>query len=133
MAKKKLECAPFECDAKCCRYVALVIDTPRTKNDFENIRWFVSHEKVAVSKDQENDWLLEFETPCKHLKNNLCEIYENRPEICRCYDPDDCERKYDGGYAKIRFTAPEEVEQFVAKRWSLTGGGKNGKKKTAKK
>jgi uncharacterized protein len=126
MAKKKLECAPFECEAKCCRYVAIVIDTPRSKNEFENIRWFVSHENVFVSKDQDNDWLLEFMTPCKHLKNNLCAIYENRPEICRDYDPNDCERKHDGGYAKIRFSEPGEVEKFTAKRWGTVA------KKTAK-
>jgi len=126
MGKNALECTPFECEAKCCRYVAIVIDTPRSKNDFENIRWFVSHENTYVSKDRDDDWLLEFATPCKHLKDNLCAIYENRPLICRNYDPDQCERN-DNESIKLRFSSPEEVDRYVAKRWGLQGQKKKGK------
>ena len=112
------ECLPPNCDAKCCRYVAIVLDTPRSKSDFENIRWFVSHENIAVHKDKDGDWLVEFVTPCKYLNDQLCSIYENRPEVCRKYDPDDCEKKFDT--TEITFKNIEDVERFTAQRWDLT-------------
>ncbi|HOO55396.1 MAG TPA: YkgJ family cysteine cluster protein [bacterium] len=111
------ECTPDECNAKCCRYVAIVIDTPVSKADFEDIRWFVAHENTYVYKDEDNDWILEFVTPCKFLKNNRCTMYDRRPVICRDYDPAVCARDKNGEEQKIRFTNPDEVDKFVLKRW----------------
>ncbi len=110
-------CRADKCNAFCCRYISVHIDTPRSKVDFDEIRWFVSHENVVVYKDEENDWLVEFVTPCKFLKNNKCEIYEARPDVCREYDPDGCADSEKNIEMKIAFKKPTDVEKFVAKRW----------------
>ena len=40
------------CTAKCCRYFALPIETPTTKEDFEFIRWYLLHERATVFTDE---------------------------------------------------------------------------------
>lgn len=73
-----------ECKAKCCRYVAVEIDKPTTKRDYDQVRWYLLHEHMKVFVDHDNDWFLEFETVCEELKENaLCGVYETRPQICR--------------------------------------------------
>ena len=37
-----------ECGAKCCRYFCFEIDEPDTYEEFENVRWYLCHEHVAV-------------------------------------------------------------------------------------
>ena len=44
------------CLAKCCRYFMLQIDTPSSKDDFENIRWYLAHRGVSVVIDMEGEW-----------------------------------------------------------------------------
>ena len=80
-----------KCDALCCKYFALEIDKPTTKNDFENIRWYISHQKTSVFI-QNRKWYLNIKNRCKHLDgNNRCKIYETRPAICRRLDSKGCE------------------------------------------
>lgn len=62
------------CAAKCCRYVMLQIDTPRSRADFENIRWQVSHENITIHVEKRN-WFLHIDTKCRHLtEDNRCGI-----------------------------------------------------------
>ena len=80
-----------KCTALCCKYFALEIDKPTTKNDFENIRWYISHQRTSVFI-QQGKWYLNVKNRCKHLDgNNRCKIYEERPAICRRLDPGNCE------------------------------------------
>ena len=80
-----------KCEALCCKYFALEIDKPTTRNDFENIRWYISHQKTSVFI-QNGKWHLSVKNRCKHLdSNNHCRIYETRPAICRKLDPKECE------------------------------------------
>jgi len=79
------------CDAKCCKYVVLDIDTPETKEDFENVRWYVAHKDVEVYVDFEGVWNVRFITMCEHLNNSdRCDIYDNRPEVCREFSYETC-------------------------------------------
>jgi Fe-S-cluster containining protein len=76
------------CTARCCKYFALEIDKPTSRQEFDHIRWYLMHEGIAVWVD-EGDWYLEVRTICKHLQpDNTCGIYENRPEVCREYGSD---------------------------------------------
>jgi uncharacterized protein len=52
-----------ECEAKCCKYFALQIDTPKRKSDFENIRWYLAHENVSVFVDKRK-WFLNVDNKC---------------------------------------------------------------------
>ena len=72
-----------KCSALCCRYFALQIDTPEDAEDFDSIKWYLIHEDTWVWVD-DNEWYVQVDRKCKHLQsNNLCGIYETRPQICR--------------------------------------------------
>jgi len=102
------------CD-HCCRYVSIQIDTPRSKRDFENIRWYLLHKNVSVMIDFEGDWLVQFDTPCEWLVEGRCTHYELRPVICRDYDPAECER-YGGPAEKVLFRTPDDLEKYLRER-----------------
>ena len=74
-----------KCSALCCRYFALQIDTPEDAEDFDSIKWYLIHEDTWVWVD-DDEWYVQVDRKCKHLQsNNLCGIYETRPQICRDY------------------------------------------------
>jgi len=112
--KNKKENICKDCDGKCCKYVALEIDKPETKKDFENIKWHVCHENVNVFVGEDGEWYIEFLTPCEFLgEDNKCKIYDKRPKICRSYSQDKC-LFYNGGYEeKYTFNKIEDVEAYV--------------------
>jgi Fe-S-cluster containining protein len=100
------------CTAKCCRYFALPIETPKTWKDFEFVRWFLLHDRASIFTEN-NDWFLLVHTPCKHLRtDNLCGIYETRPAICRDYTTKDCEYEDSWVYDHYWETA-EQVEEYA--------------------
>lgn len=80
----------------CCSYITVGLDTPEDHEDYDEIVWFLLHENTMVyieEEDGEDNWYIEFKTPCKALKeDNTCGNYENRPDVCREYDPEECDR-----------------------------------------
>ena len=79
------------CGGGCCKYFSLPLDTPRTDRAFDDIRWYLMHEDTQVYK-LEGAWYLLMMRRCKYLRpDNLCGNYDDRPEICRDYDPTSCE------------------------------------------
>jgi Fe-S-cluster containining protein len=110
------------CTAKCCRYFALPIDTPTERHDFDTIRWFLLHERASVFVD-DGTWYLLVHTKCKHLQpNNLCGIYETRPQICRDYTTDACEYDDDWTYDQY-FETPEQLMEYVEAVFPPPRGG----------
>jgi Fe-S-cluster containining protein len=105
------------CDGKCCKYVVIQIDNPETLEDFENIKWFLCHKNVNVFVDEDNDWHVEFLTPCEFLgENNLCGIYDKRPAICREYAQDEC--PFHNEYSeKYTFNSLEDLEGYIKNVW----------------
>ena len=100
------------CTAKCCKYFALPIDTPDTWKDFEYLRWYLLHDRASLFID-EGCWYLMVHTRCKHLRDdNLCGIYETRPDICREYTTDNCEYESDWTYDNY-FETPEQVFEYA--------------------
>lgn len=100
------------CSAKCCRYFALPIDKPESRDEFENIRWFMLHGRVGLFVD-DNVWYLMVFADCRHLRpDNMCGIYETRPTICRSYSTDNCEYDDDGIYDQY-FETPEQMWEFM--------------------
>lgn len=104
------------CTGYCCRYIALPIDTPDSKKDFDDIRWYLLHEGVAVFVE-DGEWFINIQTKCRHLRSDyMCGIYETRPQICRDYSTDNCDyHSGDYGWAE-HFTAPEHLDEFVKMR-----------------
>ena len=99
------------CTAKCCRYFALPIETPKSKKDFEYMRWYLIHGRISIFVDGET-WYLMVHNVCDHLQDdNRCGIYQTRPQICRDYTTDDCEYDGDGQYDML-FESADQIAEF---------------------
>ena len=116
-AKPRREAIPKDkvlceyCPAKCCRYFALPIEEPEDYADFEFMRWFLLHERATVFREGQQ-WYLLVHTVCRHLReDNLCGIYETRPQICRDYTTDNCEYEDDWTY-DFYLETPEQVVEY---------------------
>lgn len=78
--------------ARCCTYVAVGINAPTTPKLATEILWHLYHQGVSVCRDEAGEWYVQFEARCKNLgPGNMCEVYLNRPHICRAYDDQTCE------------------------------------------
>ncbi len=105
-----------DCPAMCCRYVATEIDPPTSKSEYDNVRWYLMHTGVHVFIDHDDDWYIEFETPCENLdSDNRCARYEQRPLICRDHGDTDvnCEFHSEELPFKIRFSRVSEFEAWL--------------------
>jgi len=109
--KNKLLCDG--CD-ECCRYIALEIDKPKSQEDYDNIIWFLLHKNVHVYVNFDNEWLVEFATPCKMLnpKTRLCTIHKSRPQICRDHKQKDCVRHDPEPAEKLSFRTADEFKKY---------------------
>ena len=76
----------------CCTYLAVGIDGPVNAKAATEILWHLYHEGVSIYRDGDNEWMVQFESRCRHLMvDNKCAIYEQRPQICREYSEVSCE------------------------------------------
>lgn len=76
---------------ECCKAIAEEILQPKTKDDYNDLKWYLWHENINLAIDKDNKWVIEIKTRCKHLtKNNQCKIYNQRPPVCRNYSPSQC-------------------------------------------
>jgi uncharacterized protein len=121
------------CTAVCCHYIALPIDEPDTKRDFDDMRWYLMHEGVTVFIE-DGDWFIQFKTKCRNLQTDFkCGVYETRPTICREYKDDGCD--YVGGdyeYDEL-FTEPEQIVAYGKKVLAAKPKTKKRKKKKSTK
>lgn len=100
------------CPAACCRHIALPLDKPVGKRDYDDIRWYIMHENVSIFVE-EGDWYVQFQTRCRNLgADNLCRIYETRPDICREYEPGSCDYAGSSYTYDHLFTHPKQVEEY---------------------
>jgi hypothetical protein len=92
--------------------VAVGINPPTRARWATDILWYLYHELVSVYRDGEGEWMVQFETRCRHLAHNkLCRIYPHRPHICRAFDNRSCEvNDPDGGRL---FSTPEEFLEYM--------------------
>ena len=104
-----------DCNKECCKSVIVEIDEPKTREDWDDIRWEVAHENVNVLKDDEGDWCIEFLTPCTKLDSEgKCKIYDKRPRICKKYNLNSCLLNGDSEYYEIIFRSTEEVDKYLS-------------------
>jgi uncharacterized protein len=100
------------CTAKCCKYFALPMDRPKTRKDYDFVRWFLLHERASAFTE-DGTWYLLVHTRCKHLQpDNRCGIYETRPQICREYTTADCEYDDDWVYEQY-FETAEQIADYM--------------------
>ena len=101
------------CTGMCCRYLALPIDEPEDREEFDDIRWYLLHEGVSVFVES-GEWYLYIATDCRHLQSDYrCGIYETRPRICRKYTTENCDY-HSGEYDwEQHFTCPEHLDAYA--------------------
>ncbi|MCU0913658.1 MAG: YkgJ family cysteine cluster protein [Planctomycetes bacterium] len=102
------------CAGLCCRYFALPIETPETRADYDDIRWYLCHEGTSVFVE-DGDWYLSVRNACRHLspETHRCAIYDRRPKICRTYKHSDCDYvpgEYD---YELHFTSDRDMDEFI--------------------
>ena len=111
-AKKKTthnECS--DCPAICCRDLAMAIGKPHTKEEIEDLKWQVRFDTVDIFI-KHHHWYLRVKGKCMYLgKNNLCKIYDTRPEKCRVHKAPNCEKF--GEYHEVLIRTPEELEEYL--------------------
>lgn len=105
------------CTALCCNYVSTEIDPPTTARDFDQLRWYLMHPGVRVyCEDTSGGWFIQFMSRCRFLQaDNLCGIYETRPQICRDLQPTECEFALGPGDRHL-FQNLEEFDRWLAER-----------------
>jgi Fe-S-cluster containining protein len=100
------------CTARCCRYFALPIETPKSPKDFDYLRWYLIHGRISVFVDGDK-WFLMVHNDCEHLQeDHRCGIYDDRPQICRSYTTEECEYDGDGQYDML-FECAEQIVEFA--------------------
>jgi Fe-S-cluster containining protein len=103
------------CTGLCCRYIALPIETPEDRQDFDDVRWYLLHENISVFVE-DGDWYINIAADCRHLKDDFCcAIYATRPRICREYTTENCDY-HSGDYGwEQHFTCPQHLDEYVRK------------------
>lgn len=109
---KKALC--HKCIGLCCRYVALPIDTPKTRGDFDDIRWYLTHKGVTIFVEKKS-WYVSVDNTCRHLsaKDYRCKIYDKRPRICKGYKHVDCELTKGEYDYDLYFTNDRQMEEYM--------------------
>jgi len=103
------------CRAICCRYIVKRISPPRTRLDWDELYWFLCHEKVAIYIE-ERKWYLLVNVPCVHLtRTSRCRVYPVRPDVCRLHDPENCEYTGELDFQEYLET-PEDLMRLMEKR-----------------
>lgn len=99
---------------QCCHYVAIEVDTPESRRDFDNIRWYLYHPGIEVFIDQDDNWNVLFHSRCENLQDDgKCGVYETRPAICREYDNTDCEPNNDEPAEKVILRTAADLDHWM--------------------
>jgi len=107
----------LKCNARCCRYFCFQISTPETYEDFEQVRWYLTHENISVLIDPDGDWWILIDNRCKWLAESAegprCIHYDDRPVICRRFSPETCDFTLGPYQTQERFTDPDLFEAYA--------------------
>jgi len=137
MAKEKTKKSKSlckKCTALCCRYFALPIETPHTKKDYDDIRWYLCHKDVTVFVE-DGDWYINIKNKCRYFseKDYRCKIYDKRPGICSNYTVKDCDAT-EGEYDyQLHFTSDEQMQEYIKTKFSNSTRQKRKAKKKRRK
>lgn len=99
---------------KCCTYVTVEIDKPRTSREYDQWIWALHHTGLSLYVENPERWSLCIEAVCEKLDDNgRCGIYGRHPVLCREYDPRSCERRLPLATIRARFHSGEEFERWL--------------------
>lgn len=116
-----------KCGARCCRYMAMEIDEPENREDYDNIRWYLLHRGVSVFIDHDDKWHVEFEAECEALGDDqLCSMYESRPVLCRGHGDESGTCEFFDDPCQQRFETADQLTAYLDRegvkwRWKKAG------------
>jgi len=111
-AREGSQTACADCPALCCHDLAIPIDRPRLREDIDDLKWKLRYDTVHVAI-RNRRWYLVVNGRCIYLdENNLCTIYEQRPDTCRNHNPPDCERF--GRWYQYWIDSPDGLDEYLA-------------------
>ena len=103
----------IKCPSLCCHDLVTPVDKPRNKEDRDDLLWQLRYDTVSVVICNLR-WHVVAKGRCIYLdKDNMCKIYDDRPDKCRKLNPPDCEKFMP--WADVRFTRPEELAEYFEK------------------
>ena len=111
----QLRICTVACGGRCCRYITASVATPRGRTDWDEIRWWLAHAGVMVTKD-EDGWMLHVQTPCSHLRpDKTCGIYDHRMVTCSDYDAENCEFTDDVPY-DVQLRSEDDLADYLEEK-----------------
>ena len=100
-----------DCPALCCKDLAIPTKRPRTRDQIDEMKWYLHFDTVSAIIVRRR-WYLLINGRCMHLDDNdLCTIYEDRSYVCRQHNPPECERFSE--FCEILIETPDELEQYL--------------------
>lgn len=103
------------CEARCCRYITVMVPAPRSEVDWDEVRWWLAHEGVIVTHDAEG-WMLCVMVRCKNLRaDNACGIYPDHMLACKEYDATDCEYTGDVPF-DVKLQCEDDLADYLERK-----------------
>ena len=83
------KCTKLCTQSYCCTTISQEIENI----NYDQMLWQVAHDNIELfTVGKPPQWFLLIQTRCSKLnEQNLCEIYENRPKVCKEYSNVGCE------------------------------------------
>ena len=101
----------MECDAFCCKNLAMRIGRPENKQEVEDLKWQLHFDTVKVYIHHHR-WYQWIEGKCMYLsEEHRCTIYDQRPDKCKTHNPPDCE--HFGKFYDVMISTPDELEKYL--------------------
>ncbi len=105
-----------DCDALCCRYIAVEIDGPIDDESVDHMRWFLYHDKVSIYI-QDGLWHLCVDVPCRNLiEGRKCRIHFDKPGICMAHRPEECEFRNPDFELDAEFKNWDQLRTYLKER-----------------
>ena len=102
---------------RCCETVSIEIDAPRSPWEYDQWIWVLHHRTLELYVEKPERWLLHIEAPCEQLDaRGRCRIYEDRPVLCREYDPRGCERRAPLSDVAAWFKTAADMERWLQEK-----------------
>jgi hypothetical protein len=99
---------------KCCTYITIEVDAPRSPWEYDQWIWALHHRGVQLYVEKPESWSVHFETRCEELgEDDRCAIHGRHPVMCREYDPRNCERWLPLSDLRAWFENPAQLEDWL--------------------
>jgi Fe-S-cluster containining protein len=102
---------------RCCSYITVEIDKPRTPREYDQWIWALHHRGISLYVERPEAWYVHVDTTCERLDaHGRCSIHGRHPVLCREYDARTCERRLPLSDIVAWFDTAAEFEAWIRHR-----------------